>query len=69
MRYSESMQFNGVLRNALFCEEIGNFDPLIALKLNDLTHLLIVHEVAVASELLHRVCESNSQVAVNGKPS
>jgi len=48
----EPMQLNSVFRDTLFGEEICNLDPLVTLKLNDLTHLLIVNEIAVASELL-----------------
>lgn len=54
MSYLEPMQLDSVPRDALFDKEVCNLDPLIALKLDDLTHLLIVNEVAVASELLRR---------------
>jgi len=46
------MQLNGVPGDALFHEEVGYFDPLITLKLYDLTHLLVVNEVTIASKLL-----------------
>jgi len=54
MPYLEPMQLDGVPRDALFDEEVGNLDPLVTLKLNDLTHLRIVNEVAVASKLLQQ---------------
>jgi hypothetical protein len=46
------MQLDGVLRDSLFREEADNLKPLITLKLDDLTHLLVVNESAVASKLL-----------------
>jgi len=52
MPYLEPMELDSVSRDTLFGEEICNLDPLVTLKLNDLTHLLIVNEVAVARELL-----------------
>lgn len=48
----EPVQLDGVLRDPLFREEIDNLKPLITLKLDDLTHLLVVNESAVASKLL-----------------
>lgn len=54
MSHLEPMQLDSVPRDALFNEEVCNLDPLITLKLNNLTHLLIVNEVAVASEFLQR---------------
>lgn len=46
------MQLDGVLRDALFGEEVSYLDPLITLKLDDLTHFLVVNEVTVAGEFL-----------------
>jgi hypothetical protein len=46
------MQLDSVPRDALFCEEVGYFDPLVTLKLDDLTHFLVVNEVTVACKLL-----------------
>jgi len=48
----EPMQLDGILRDPLFREEADNLKPLITLKLDDLTHLLVVNESAVASKLL-----------------
>lgn len=50
---SETVQFDGVLRDSFFCQEVGDFHPLITLQLDDLTHLLVVDECAIASEFLH----------------
>jgi len=52
MSYLEPMQLDSVPRDTLFDKEVRNLDPLITLKLNDLTHFFIVDEVAVACELL-----------------
>lgn len=49
------MQLDGVLRNALLREELDNLKPLITLQLDDLTHLLVVNESAVASKLLYEI--------------
>ena len=38
--------------NTLFREECGYLGPLVTLELDDLTHLLVVDEGAIASELL-----------------
>lgn len=54
MRYLEPMQLDSVPRDTLFDEEVRNLDPLVTLKLNDLTHLRIVNEVTVASKLLQQ---------------
>jgi hypothetical protein len=51
----ESMQLNGVLRDALFRQEVDNLKPLITLKLDNLTHFLVVNECAVASKLLREI--------------
>lgn len=50
--HSEPVQLYGVLRNAIFREEIGDLEPLITLKLDDLTHLLVFNESAVAGKFL-----------------
>jgi hypothetical protein len=49
---SEPVQLDGGLGNPLFSEEVGNLDPLITLKLNDLTHLLVVNESTITGEFL-----------------
>jgi len=46
------VQLDGVLRDALLREELDNLEPLITLKLDDLTHFLVVNECAVASKFL-----------------
>jgi len=51
------MQLDGGPRDAFFGEEVCNLDSLVTLKLNDFTHLLIVDEVSVASELLFKGLE------------
>lgn len=54
------MQLDGGPRDAFFGEEVCNLDSLVTLKLNDFTHLLIVDEVSVASELLKQLGQSTS---------
>jgi len=49
---SEPVQLDGGLWDPLFSEEVGDLDPLITLKLDDLTHLLVVNESTVASKFL-----------------
>lgn len=49
---SEPMQLDVSLRDSLFRKEVGDLDSLITLKLDDLTHLLVVNESAVASKFL-----------------
>ena len=63
----EPMQLNSVFRDALFGEEIGNLDPLVTLKLNDLTHLLIVNEIAVASKFLQNLVSQRPKIEVAKK--
>jgi len=50
--HSEPVQLDVGLRNPIFRKEVGNLEPLITLKLNDLTHLLVVNESTVAGEFL-----------------
>lgn len=49
---SETVQLDGVLRDSFFCQEVGDLYPLITLQLDDLTHLLVVDEGAIAGEFL-----------------
>ena len=49
---SEPVQLDGVLRNTLFDEEGGYLGPLVTLKLDHLTELLVFNEGAVAGEFL-----------------
>jgi len=46
------MQLDGGLGDTLLGEERVYLGPLIALKLYDLTHLVVVNESSVASKLL-----------------
>jgi hypothetical protein len=46
------VQLDGGLGDPFLREEVGDLEPLITLKLNDLTHLLVVDESAVAGEFL-----------------
>jgi hypothetical protein len=46
------MELDRGLGNTLLREECGYLSPLVTLELDDLTHLLVVDEGAVASELL-----------------
>lgn len=67
MPYLEPMQLDSVPGDALFGEEVCNLDPLVTLKLNDLTHLFIINEVAVASELLKQSGEPTSKKNQNSQ--
>lgn len=53
---SEAVQLDGVARDALVGKEGRDLSALVALELDDLPHLLVVDERAVAGELLSR-CE------------
>lgn len=46
------MQLDGLLVYTVLGEEIGDLESLIALKLDDLTHLLILDKCAVAGKFL-----------------
>jgi hypothetical protein len=46
------MQFDSALGDPFLCEEVGYLESLITLELNDLAHLFIVDEGAVAGEFL-----------------
>jgi hypothetical protein len=49
------VQLDSVLRDTLVREELDNLKSLITLKLDDLTHFLVVNECAVASKLLREI--------------
>jgi len=51
-RSSETMNLDGVLADTLADEEGGDLRTLVTLELDDLAHLLVVDERAVARELL-----------------
>jgi len=46
------MYFDGVLRDTFLGQEVRNLEPLVTLKLDDLSSLLIFDEGTVASEFL-----------------
>jgi len=48
----EAVHLDGGLRDALFHEEGGDLETLVTLQLDDLAHLLVVHQSPVASEFL-----------------
>jgi hypothetical protein len=48
------MQLDGLLVDTVFGEKVGYLDALITLKLDDLTHLLVVNEGTVTGKLLDR---------------
>jgi hypothetical protein len=49
---SESVYLDSRFFDAILNKEIGDLASLVSLKLDDLTHLLIVNEGAIASEFL-----------------
>jgi hypothetical protein len=49
---SEPVQLNGVARDALLGEEVGHLRALITLELDNLAHLFVVDESAVAGKFL-----------------
>jgi len=53
----ESMQLDRALGNALFGQELGNLQALIALELDDLARLFVVDEGTVAGEFLRMPCK------------
>lgn len=48
------MNLDGRLLNPILGEEVGNLGALVSLKLDDLTHLLIVDKSSVARKFLLR---------------
>jgi hypothetical protein len=46
------VQFDGLLVDTIFGEKVGYLNTLITLKLDDLTHLLVIDECTVAGEFL-----------------
>jgi len=50
--FLESMHLDRSSLNSILCQEGGNLGALISLKLDNLSHFLIVDKSAVASEFL-----------------
>ena len=63
----ETMQLNGVLRDALLGQEVLNLDSLVTLELDNLASLLIFDEGTVASEFLSD--RAKSVRVKQGKPA
>jgi len=63
----ESMYLDSRFFDAILDKKIGNFATLVSLELDDLTHLLVVNEGAIAGEFLLKSFEQFLRIVLFGQ--